>query len=178
LIDEVKQGATWAMDNDCFNGGLDADKFVEILSVYHPYREKCLFVALPDVVGDSQKTLKRFFQWQPIISNFGYKVALVTQDGLTPQKTPWNLLDALFVGGTDNHKRGKEGGALIERAKKIGVWVHVGRVNSASVMENLFWMCDSFDGTTITFNPGERSRSIGGAINRVRAKKKFQLTLF
>jgi len=73
----------------------------------------------------------------------------VSQDGITPEITPWDFFDTLFVGGTDTHKLSNEAGIMIAEAKGRGKWVHVGRVNSETRIKR-FWMADSVDGTQLT----------------------------
>lgn len=177
VMAEIKDGATFAIDNDCFNFW-DAEAYIVTLTAYYQWRENCFFVALPDVVGDYKATLKKFAQWLPVLRIYDYPVALVTQDGLTPDNVPWAEIDALFIGGSDSHKRGREGGLLIAAGKDYNKWVHVGRVNGATSIENDFWMADSWDGTTISREPGPKSRNIGAAVRRVRDKKQNQMSLF
>jgi len=177
VMSEIRAGATFAIDNDCFNGGLDAAAYVQTLASYYPYRQTCLFVVAPDVVGDWQATLKSFWRWLPTLRIFDYPITMATQDGLTPEAVPWDEIAALFIGGSDKHKRGREGGDLIAAGKRYGKWVHVGRVNGATSIENDFWLADSWDGQTIAREPGPQSRNIGQAVRRVRAKKQMQLLL-
>lgn len=151
----IRAGAWWAMDNDCFNGGLDIEAWAVRLFSHLPYRDKCLFVVAPDVVGDYRATLALFDEYQPRLKALGYPVALATQDGLTPDAVAWERVDVLFVGGTDRHKLGAETRALIDAAKARGKWVHVGRVNSRKRLLQ-FYDCDSWDGTGIAIAPRNR----------------------
>lgn len=173
LRSEIVNGATYAMDNDCFNGGVDVEAYIQMMTMYHPYKNNCLFVTLPDVVGDYKKTLNLFNRWQPVIRIFGFPAALVTQDGLTPDNVPWDSIAALFIGGTDEHKRGTEGARLIMAAKERGKWVHVGRVNGAQSIE-FFWLADSWDGNTMSYEPDAACRILGNAVRAVNGKKERQ----
>lgn len=116
---------------------------------YLPHQGTCLGIPIPDVVGDALATLRQFSQYWRGVKDLGYPVAFVSQDGITPEITPWDYFDVLFVGGSDDHKLGNEAGAMIAEAKHRGKWVHVGRVNRASRIKQ-FWMCDSVDGTWLT----------------------------
>jgi hypothetical protein len=165
----VRGGAVWALDNDCFSGGLDIGKWSRVLFSHLPYRDKCLFVTSPDVVGDYRTTLAQFDEYEPRLHALGYRVALVSQDGLTPAAVPWSRLDALFVGGTDAHKLGPESRALIDAAKERDKWVHIGRVNSARRLLH-FYDCDSWDGTTIACEPA-KSPAIARAVRLARARR-------
>lgn len=143
---ELKSGKTWILDNDAFNGNFDMKKWIEFMVKYTPYKETCVGVTIPDVVGDALQTLINFSRYYSVVKDLGYKVALVTQDGITPEITPWEYFDTLFIGGTNDHKLGPEASAMISTAKKLGKWVHVGRVNSESRIKS-FWFVDSVDGT-------------------------------
>jgi len=90
-----------------------------------------------------------------VIREYGYPVAFVTQDGLRMEDVPWDDFDVLFVGGSDEHKL-RESWPFIYRAKELGKWVHVGRVNSEKRMR-MFWMADSVDGTTLKMEPSARN---------------------
>jgi hypothetical protein len=109
------------------------------------------------VVGDAAATLTRFWQYAPVIREHGYKIAFVTQDGLTMDAVPWDEFDVLFIGGTDTHKL-HEAWPFIAEAKRRGVWVHVGRVNSAKRI-SMFSMADSCDGTTLAIEPSTRNQA-------------------
>ena len=63
---------------------------------------KPVFVCLPDVVGDARRTLELFELFEH--KTVGLKRALVLQDNIGEFNIPWNKLDALFVGGTNQFK--------------------------------------------------------------------------
>jgi hypothetical protein len=136
----------WAGDNGAFTG-FDAEAFLAMLDKLRG-RPGCLFIAAPDVVADATKTLARFDRWALVIRAFGFPVALVAQDGLTPQTIPWSKFDALFIGGTTAWKLGGSARTLAAYAKARGKWVHMGRVNSK---RRLLYAerigCDSVDGS-------------------------------
>ena len=165
----------WALDNGCFSGSWTEDRWRHMIAAYSPEaRRRCLFCVVPDVVYDCDATLAQFTHYAPVVRDHGYPVALVTQDGLIPERVPWDELDALFIGGSDKHKRGPEGSALIVKGQEYDKWVHVGRVNSAYALERLFWTADSWDGTTGAFCP-QGIRPIAAAVRRVRAQRERQL---
>jgi hypothetical protein len=117
----------------------------------------CLFVAAPNVldrradgtvVGNAVKTLEKFRRWATVIRAFGFPVALVAQDGLTIETTPWIDLDALFIGGSTEWKLGPVAEALANAAKANRKWVHMGRVNTKKRFRHAARIgCDSVDGT-------------------------------
>lgn len=141
-----KYGKRWALDNDCFNG-LDREAFIRMLKRFQAV-PGCLWATAPDVVGDAKATLIRFRMWEPVIRYFGYKVALVAQDGLETMEIPWNSFDALFIGGSTEWKIGPDAAAIIREAKRRGKWVHMGRVNTRKRLNYAIAIgCDSIDGT-------------------------------
>ena len=154
-------GKPWAADNGAFTG-FDAESFLVMLERLraqdYSYRH-CLFVAAPDVlhrrdgqvVGDAAATLAKFRRWAIVIRAFGFPVALVAQDGLTVETTPWIELDALFIGGSTEWKLGPEAEALARAAKANRKWVHMGRVNTFRRVKHAARIgCDSFDGTAFS----------------------------
>ena len=160
----VASGLPWAADNDCFqrfdmhayDAMLDALALVAG-SHYEDGRvvdrqrgSGCLFVTVPDVVGDARATARQWIRWNSAPRRRGLPVAFVAQDGcerggLIP---PWRDFDALFVGGTTAWKLGPAAEYVIREAKAHGKWVHMGRVNSARRARYAAAIgCDSFDGT-------------------------------
>lgn len=136
----------WAMDNGCFVG-LDAGAFVRMLYAYR-LKQGCLFVTVPDCVGDAAETLHLWTFWAPIVRACGREAAFVAQNGLTPERVPWDEFGTLFIGGDDAFKDGEAARSLCGYAKGIGKWVHWGRVNGKRRYE-LARMAgaDSIDGT-------------------------------
>lgn len=148
--EHLPSGRPWLLDNDAYAGNFDTKKWVRFLLKNDKYKAACIGVTIPDVVGDTLATLRRFSQYWRIVRDLGYPVAFVTQDGITPELAPWDYFEVLFVGGADGHKLGPEAGIMIAEAKARGKWVHVGRVNSEARIKQ-FWMVDSVDGTHFTF---------------------------
>jgi hypothetical protein len=150
-LDDV---AVWAMDNGCFTDTYPGDDaYLATLDKYAHHQARCLFVAVPDVVGDAAATLALFPAMAARISAAGWPVALVAQDGMTaddlPDGLPW-----LFIGGSTEWKLGHAAAELIAEAKRRGVRVHVGRVNSAKRFALFAGLdCDTADGTFIAFAP-------------------------
>jgi len=164
----ITQDIYWCLDNGIFTGKFDEDKWLEQIERLTPYKDKCLFVAIPDVLYDCDATLNQFSHYRKMVD---LPVALVTQDGISENKLiPWDDLDAVFIGGSDEHKLGKEGGWVIREAKKRNKWIHVGRVNSPSRILK-FWQADSWDGTHLGFNPSNVNK-FHAAVLQVRAMKQ------
>ena len=155
------QPGRWAMDNGAFSG-FDPGAFMRMLQRFQ-HVPGCLFVAAPDVIGpidgrgDAAATLDLWPFWSCVIRAIGFKPALVAQDGLTVESTPWDELGALFVGGSTAFKESVTMRTLIGYAKAQGLWVHWGRVNGKRRYElALKAGCDSFDGTGFSWFPDTR----------------------
>lgn len=146
LAKVVASGRHWACDNACF-GSWSRDAFVRMLKRIAG-KPRLLWVVAPDVVGDSVATLKRFHLWVPVLSHYGVPIAYVAQDGCAPKDVPWSRIACLFIGGTTAYKLGPMAAACVLEAKKRGIWVHMGRVNSLKRVAYAKSIgCDSFDGT-------------------------------
>lgn len=168
----LDENAAWMMDNNAFGGNFDGGRWIDRLVLYRKRSATCLGIPVPDVVGDALATLRLFSQYWRVPADLGYPVAFVSQDGITPEITPWDFFDVLFVGGTDAHKLGPEAMTMIAEAKDRGKRVHVGRVNSAKRI-NMFWMADSVDGTGLT---RERQRHNETAQHQaVKIRRKIEL---
>jgi hypothetical protein len=150
------EGVPWAADNGCFTQPkkYTDERYLEWLASRSEHADLCLFATAPDVVGDAEATLERSLPMLPRIRAAGYPVALVAQDGLTPDMVPWDDIDALFIGGSTGWKLGEASHALCLAAKERGKWLHMGRVNSGRRYELArSFGCDSVDGTFIAFGP-------------------------
>ncbi len=80
-----------------------------------------------------------------------WPLAYVLQDGETVDGVPWDYIKAVFIGGTNKFKLGKESLSLAAEAKGRGKWVHMGRVNSPSRLHSAIYAnVDSIDGTGIS----------------------------
>ena len=147
----IARGVPWAADNDCYQG-LDPRAYYAMLDRLHHVGGRCLFVAVPDVVADAYQTARQFERWWTGPARRGLPVALVAQDGLERMgrwlSTAWPRIDALFIGGSTGWKLGPAARALVRDAKRRGLWVHMGRVNSLKRIAYAAEIgCDSIDGT-------------------------------
>ena len=122
----VDEGALWAGDNEAFSGLFNRDRFTGWLEKMIPYKDKCLFVAVPDVVGDALNTLVRWGEWRDTLR--GWPLAFVAQDGQEHLPLP-DGYDVLFIGGTTEWKESPAALDLIRRAQADGKRIHIGRVN-------------------------------------------------
>lgn len=145
-------GSTYAIDNGAF-AGLNVKRFRAILRRQKPRRDRCLWVAVPDVVCSARRTLEVFRHWYPQLH--GWPLALVSQNGIGDLEIPWHLLAGVFIGGDDKHKDGPEGHAVAAAAIAMDKWLHFGRVNGeervASIVEKFgHHKRFSIDGTGIS----------------------------
>ena len=75
----VKEGRWWGCDNGAFSG-FDADKFYHFLNRLESYKDTCLFVVMPDVVGDAVATLAEpSTEPEPVASPVKERVLAVDQ---------------------------------------------------------------------------------------------------
>jgi len=148
-LNSIKYG----LDNGSFTD-FDVDTF-ERMAFAAIGDDLCLWVAMPDVVGDHQSTLVLYEHWLIRLDYDGEtkKRCFVLQDGCNLHhpdfEPPWDILDAVFVGGTDHYKESRDCYEVVEKAKALGKWVHVGRVNSPSRITYWHDIADSFDGSGI-----------------------------
>lgn len=206
FIDTPEQGNTrpygvvWCADNGLFSlsrvqKGIpwDEDGWWRFLVKHSRDAHYCAFATAPDVlnwhqnekgewycVGDAEATVEQGRRWFGRIRELGYKVALVAQDGLTPDMVPWDEIDVLFIGGSDDFKVGTappprkrplklsgeplgQPGCLevIREAKRRGKWVHIGRVNSQCRYRFAQMVgADSADGTYLTFGNTNKAENL------------------
>lgn len=142
--DTVRAGYVWAADNDAFNG-FDPDAYRKMLKTLNGI-PGCLFVTIPDVVGDHEATWLNYLEWMGEVEQ---PRAYVLQDGA--EHVPWNGIAALFVGGSTEYKLSREAEEWVREAKDRGKWVHMGRVNSWRRLKLAkAWGVDSIDGTQLS----------------------------
>lgn len=135
----------WAIDNGGFKR-LNIPAFRALLDRESHHKDKCLFVAAPDIVGSAQRTLELFERWLPELA--GWPVALVCQDGQESLPIPWDDIAAVFIGGSTNWKCSGHVVQIIKTAKLLGKHVHVGRVNDPQRWQHFEDLeVDSGDGT-------------------------------
>jgi len=166
----------WAADNDCFQG-LDPQAYYRMLDRLAPLAENCLWVSVPDVVGDTVETARRFELWAEACKRRGLPAALVAQDGLEGMgrwlDRSWHRIDCLFMGGTTAWKEGLLAAALAREAQARGIWVHWGRVNSKRRFDLLCatGALDSFDGTQFArFRHTHLDKGLGWAHSEWQAR--------
>lgn len=116
----------WAIDNGGFKR-LDIQAFDALLAREAHHKDKCIFVAAPDIVGSAQRTLELFERWLPRLE--GWPVALVCQDGQEGLPIPWDDIAAVFIGGSTMWKCSHHVEQIVKTALILGKHVHGGRIN-------------------------------------------------
>lgn len=138
---------TFAIDNGGFKK-LDIPGLKSLLKREEANKSKCLFVSIPDIVGSAQRTIELFNHFHAHDEFSGWKLAFVCQDGQESLPIPWDLIDAVFIGGSTSWKISAYVEQIIKTAKVLGKHVHAGRVNTP---ERWSWFedqgVDSADGT-------------------------------
>jgi len=165
----IKAGLKWAADNNAFTRGFKPNWFFSWLETMEPYKNNCLFVAVPDIVGDAIQTLDNWRHWARYFE--GWPLAFVAQDGQENIPMPC-YFDALFVGGSTAWKESQGAIECIQKAQRMGRHVHIGRVNWQR-RYNLFRVLngsDDFtcDGTRPRFDGKDKAHA---AWNRYMAQK-------
>ena len=150
-------GGVHAIDNGAFSG-FPADKFDRLLSRQEQAGQQrindCLFVTVPDIVGNARRTLElwsRRERWfKEHNSEWMKKLAFVAQDGIENMEIPWDEMSCLFVGGKDPWKDSQSAADIVRTAKTLGLWVHVGRVNTPKRFEHFLQLgADTCDGSGV-----------------------------
>jgi hypothetical protein len=137
-------GIPYGLDNGCFKK-FDQRAWERLLD--QADTDRPIFVCLPDIVGDAQRTAELFELFWTRTQELPR--ALVLQDGIERVRIPWTEINAVFVGGSDQFKVSPQAIAAARVAKMLGKWVHVGRVNTADRVRNWLELADSIDGSGI-----------------------------
>jgi len=138
-------GIAYALDNGCFER-FERTVWERLLD--EAEHDRPIFVTLPDIVGDAARTIELFDHFK--MRTNGLPRALVLQDGIERVRIPWDDLHAVFVGGTDQFKYSREAINAAKTARMLGLWIHVGRVNTAARVRNWIGLADSIDGSGIS----------------------------
>jgi len=138
VAETVALGIPFAADNDAFSG-FDVDRWRAMLDTLEPFASACRFVTVPDVVCDAAGTIASWREYAPEVRARGFRPALVIQNGMVRspdgirfahEVVPWTEIGAVFVGGDDAYKDGPDAALIVFEARRRGLDVHVGRVNT------------------------------------------------
>jgi len=138
-------GVPYGLENGCF-GGFIPPAWERLLEEAEESRP--VFVTVPDVVGDAQRTAELFEHYQLRLN--GLPRALVLQNGIERVRIPWNDIVGVFIGGDDAFKVSREAFAAARTARMLGKWVHVGRVNTAARCQAWLGIAHSLDGSGVS----------------------------
>jgi hypothetical protein len=160
----IKQGRTWAMDSGLFGGSFSLDGYLKFIKKHKPYRDTCLFVTVPDSVGNSIQTLHL---WRNHVWLFeGWPLAFVAQDGQENLPMPVDY-DVLFLGGSTDWKLSPAADDCIARGQAAGRWIHIGRTNSEKRMDHFKLVgANSCDGTFPAREPDTAERRLRRAMKQ------------
>jgi hypothetical protein len=117
----------WALDNDCFNGDFNKLIFDSFLSKNITKKENCLFIVMPDIVGNPIKTKQQWDIYAPDYEE--WPRAFVAQDGQESMDYPKGF-DCLFIGGTTEWKMSRKAIQCIDWAMEHRKHIHIGRINT------------------------------------------------
>jgi len=145
----------YAIDNGCFHQ-FNEQKFFNSLNRSMSFH-KPMWVVCPDVVGCHDRTVILWLYYYPIISDMGFKVAFVAQDGCTPETVPKEAY-CCFIGGLDPWKDDN-----IKNFIGVREWTHVGRVNGLGRLRTCLDLgVDSVDGSGLWVNQYKKLYEILG----------------
>ena len=136
-----------------------------------------LFAVVPDVVANHQATRAAWPDYARHVIDRGHRPAFAIQNGCTDLAQVPDDAAAVFIGGDDAYKLGHQAARVAWQARRAGLWVHMGRVNSTRRwLRALAMGCDSADGTFLRFGSAAEmiprlaqwlavGRSVGGQLS-------------
>lgn len=138
----------YGIDNGAFSR-FDKKSFSRIIDRQDHAVDRCLFVAIPDIVGNARRTLEIWDQRFNFVPP-KWPLALVAQDGIESLQIPWREMQAIFIGGSTEWKDSRCVVDIVKTAKTLGIHVHVGRVNTARRFKHFSALgADTCDGSGI-----------------------------
>lgn len=144
----------FGIDNGCFLG-LDEKAFVRLVKRSLTYGPE--WIVQPDFVAKAGMTIMSFDWWLTWWGEHGIDLAdvelplaIVGQDGM--EDLDWDhwfgYARCFFIGGSTEWKLSNAAADLAIEAKRRGMWVHMGRVNSIRRLSYAWSIgCDSVDGS-------------------------------
>lgn len=141
-------GTTFAIDNGAYSK-FQMGNFLGLIEREKDNKDKCLFITMPDIVGNARRTLESFDIWSEKLC--AWPRALVLQEGIDDLDIPWRKISAIFIGGGNAFKTSKAVRDIVKCAKLLGKWTHMGRVNGKDRIIDAHEMgIDSIDGSGIS----------------------------
>ncbi len=146
------------------------------LEKFSEHAGRCAFATAPDVVADAAATWERSLPVFAEIRRRGFKAALVAQNGIEDMDVAWGEFDALFLGGDTAWKLSDHARAVAGEAKRRGLWVHMGRVNSMRRIEvAVDFGCDSVDGNYLGFGPDANLPKLLRWLDQLASAPRFNI---
>lgn len=181
---DIKAGKPWAADLGCLQGPdfvkrIDISAVAEWLPKMLPYRQKCLFLAGGDIVGDAESTLETYTEFEHYFSD--WPLAYIAQNGAEVLPIPESCA-AVFIAGVPipgrilrngkemDWKDSPEAVEVIRRAQAMGKHIHIGRVNWHRRFK-IFQVLNGYE--KFTFD-GTRTR-FDGTEKTIKAWQEYQL---
>ena len=148
------EGFQYALDNGAWHAYCQGKLFDEKLFIkaLRKMGRNADWVVLPDIVTGGKKSLDLSLKWMRIVLDETNMCLIAVQDGMNTDDLSCSIGNrvGIFVGGSTSWKLSTMPlwGLL---SKKIGCWMHVGRVNSAKrILLCSLAGANSFDGTSVT----------------------------
>lgn len=76
----VQKGSRWACDNNAYTMGYQPERLLEYVETLRDYKDNCLFITIPDSVGDAAETIEYWHECKGLFKD--WPVAFVAQDGV------------------------------------------------------------------------------------------------
>lgn len=119
-------GGVFGMDNSAFIS-FDNIKFKRMQKNQAAWKDNCLFVTCPDIVGNAKRTMEIWKHRDRFSVEF--RLCLVVQNGMEDMDIPWDETDAIFIGGKDPWKDSAACLDIVKTGVILEKHVHCGRVN-------------------------------------------------
>jgi|DEB0MinimDraft_6_1074348.scaffolds.fasta_scaffold66030_2 hypothetical protein len=153
---KTNKNLNYILDNGCFSNFKEKTWLKMVKQAI--LDDNCLFFTLPDEVGSHKKTLELFKLWQLYLENelkFSQKLIIkksgfVLQDGATIDTIPFDKISSIFLGGTTQFKMSLQALKILQKAKSLNKYIHIGRVNTISRAVKFHGLADSIDGSGLS----------------------------
>ena len=120
----------------------DEDAYFRFLEWAARQEYQPLWAAIPDVVTDPDATFRNWEKYSPRVEQYGWHLAFVAQDGMTPDDVP-DAASIVFIGGSYKWKW-RNAAKFSECCDRV----HIGRVNTLGKLRRCEDMgVESVDGT-------------------------------
>jgi hypothetical protein len=151
----VQTGRQLAVDNAAFSG-FNHRAFMALVNHLQAHDVWYDWLAVPDVVGNALATLWLFHEYLGLVLDADpdrWPVAFIGQDGAEDLDLDdvWGCASCWFIGGSTEWKLSAAAADLVQEARRRGLWVHMGRVNTFGRLQYAYEIgCDSIDGTGVS----------------------------